>query len=211
MKERVWILAFLLGSCTKASDSIPRAEPDIGDNQALISVGQEPTQRYLMMQLGLLKFQDSCDSNLCLAWSDENLQAEFRLHVPQMSGSLLLGDPQVQLGYRLRGAIERDISVTAWGSRTGVVTLDADIGARTLRVAVDGTLEEIGSCQSGWCGTWVDADAFVQQWAPCDGGTCVQDIPCNDGGLVSPTMPPSCPNPEYTAVPMTVKARATLQ
>jgi hypothetical protein len=151
-------------------------------------------QRYLMTQIGTQNFQASCDSNLCLVWSDESLQAELRLHAPQMSGSLLLSDPQVQLGYRLRGALVRDIPVIPWGSRTGVVTLDVDIGARSLRVAVDGTLEATASCQSGWCGTWTDADAFVEHWEPCDGGTCVQ----NFLAMTAASSVPLCPPPART-------------
>jgi len=210
MKEHVLILAFLLSSCTKASDSILPADPDVGENQAIISYGPDASQRYLMSEVAFPKFHDSCDENICLSWSDDSFQADFRLLAPQMSGTLLLSDPQVQLGYRLRGAVLRDVPPLRCPSCTGAVTLDADIGARTLHVAVDGILEMTDSCQNGWCGTWADADAFVTHWTPCDGGACLKNIPCDDGGLAGPAIP-ACPNTDYIAVPMTVKARATLE
>lgn len=92
---------------------------------------------------------------------------------------------------------------------TGSVTVSLDVTDRSLLVAVDGIVGEQGSCTIGACGETIDVDAFLSRYFPCDGGSCVAELPCNDGGIFGPGSA-FCPNPNYKGMPIAVKARTSI-
>lgn len=205
----IFITMMALQGCKEEDAGVPLANPDVEEDSAILAVGDDPAQRYSMSMVGFTQWDSSCRNNLCLVWSQEGRRLEFRLAVPQMSGTLALSDSRVILGYTLPDSIAGEPLITFCRDCTGSVTLMPDITDRALRVAVDGVIATRSSCTTGWCGTWIDVDAYVSQYTPCDGGVCLNALPCNDAGIAGPAGP-FCPNSDYKSLPITIKARTSI-